>query len=131
VTDARRTQNSLAEIARLKAEAEAAAQRYHDLVQGVDAIVWEADAASLRFSFVSQRAEDLLGYPLDHWLTAPDFFAQLIHPDDREAALLQCRSDTALGRDHVLEYRALARHCCAGSWRTSPRWCAPRRRAGS
>jgi PAS domain S-box-containing protein len=108
VTDARRTQNSLAEIARLKAEAEAAAQRYHDLVQGVDAIVWEADAASLRFSFVSQRAEDLLGYPLDHWLTAPDFFAQLIHPDDREAALLQCRSDTALGRDHVLEYRALA-----------------------
>jgi PAS domain S-box-containing protein len=106
VTNPSQAQASLADSMRLKAEA--AAQRYRDLVEGVDAIVWEADAASLRFSFVSQRAEKLLGYPLDHWLSTPDFFSQLIHPDDRETIVTRCRSDTAQGRDHELEYRALA-----------------------
>jgi len=108
VTDVGRTETTLAKIQRLKAEADAAAQRYHDLLQGLDAIVWEADAASLHFTFVSQYAQDMLGFPVDRWLSTPDFFAQLIHPEDRDAVLAQCRTETAAARDHALEYRAVA-----------------------
>ena len=90
-----------------KAAAEGTAWRYRERVEGIDAVVWEAHPDTLRFVFVSQHAEIMLGYPVDHWLATPDFFAQLIYPDDREAMLARCRSETAQGHDHRLEYRAL------------------------
>ncbi|MGZ4821855.1 MAG: PAS domain S-box protein [Terriglobales bacterium] len=40
-------------------EAEAAQRRFHDLVEGLDAIVWEAEPNG-RFTFVSRRAEQIL-----------------------------------------------------------------------
>jgi PAS domain S-box-containing protein len=88
--------------------AEAAERRFRDLVQNVDAIVWEADALTRRFTFVSRRAEQILGYPVERWLTEPDFWVNLIHPDDRERCVAECRRHTAEARDHDLEYRARA-----------------------
>ncbi|MEK6303814.1 MAG: ATP-binding protein [Acidobacteriota bacterium] len=92
----------------LRAMAEEAEIRYHNLVHGLDAIVWEADAATFQFEFVSRRAEAILGYPVDRWLREPDFWLSLIHPDDRDDAMELYRSATATGRDHDFEYRALA-----------------------
>ena len=77
------------------------------LVDSVDGIVWEADAESLRFTFVSPRAERLLGYPLSRWIEEPTFWMDHIHPDDREEALLYCGVATREKRDHELEYRML------------------------
>jgi PAS domain S-box-containing protein len=102
------TIQDLSEEERLHAARRASEQRFRDLVQGLDAIVWEAEAASLRFTFVSQRAEGLLGFPSDHWLREPDFFALRIHKDDRERAVVHCRAAIATGTDHEFEYRALA-----------------------
>lgn len=90
---------------RARAEAE---QRCRNLVQGVDAIVWEADPRTFRFSFVSQHAEDILGYPVPQWLTEPDFWANHLHPDDRGRTLALRRTAADEGRDHELEYRMLA-----------------------
>ena len=42
---------------------EAADLRFRELVEGLDAIVWEADAATGQFAFVSQQAQTILGYP--------------------------------------------------------------------
>ncbi|MGH7366776.1 MAG: ATP-binding protein, partial [Candidatus Rokuibacteriota bacterium] len=83
-------------------------QRYRDLIQGLDAIVWEADARALTFSFVSRRAETVLGYPVERWLREPDFWARRIHPDDREPVMRIYRDAIAQGRDHEFEYRSLA-----------------------
>src|SRR5207247_501390 len=80
---------------------------FQDLVQGLDAIVWEADATTLRFSFVSQRAQTVFGFPTDRWLAEPDFFSKRIHPEDRVKVMSQCRAALARGEDHELEYRAL------------------------
>jgi PAS domain S-box-containing protein len=91
-----------------RTRAEAAERRFRELVQNVDAIVWEADALTRRFTFVSQRAEPILGYPVERWLTEPDFWMNLIHPTDRERCVAESRRHTAEGRDHDLEYRALA-----------------------
>src|SRR5262249_28730937 len=82
-------------------------ERFRDLVQGLDAIVWEADAATLRYSFVSQRAETILGFPVTRWLETSDFFVTRIHPDDRTRVMRVCRDAIAENADHEFEYRAL------------------------
>lgn len=94
-----------AERVALAAHACAAEQRYHDLVQALEAIVWEAEAQTLRFSFVSQRAEALLGYAVEHWLTAPVFWEQVVHPEDRERVVALYRALTSPGPATPCEYR--------------------------
>jgi PAS domain S-box-containing protein len=91
-----------------RADAAQAEQRFHDIVQGLHAIVWEADAETWQFSFVSQRAEDILGYPIEQWRSQPDFWVSHIHPEDRERVAAYCQQCIAQGRDHDFEYRAVA-----------------------
>jgi len=98
----------LTEEERLRAARQASERRLRELIEGLDAIVWEADAATLRFSFVSQRAEEILGWPLDRWLAEPGFFAARIHPEDRARATATCREAIRRAVDHELEYRAVA-----------------------
>ena len=93
---------------RLQSAHQASEQRFRDLVQGLDAIVWEADAASLKFSFVSQRAEGILGYPVDRWLRERDFWITRIHADDRDRCMTICRDAMAKAKDHEFEYRSVA-----------------------
>jgi PAS domain S-box-containing protein len=80
-----------------------------ELVRGLDAVVWEMDAESGRFTFVSDRAEPLLGYPTARWLEEPGFWGGvLLHPDDRDEAARSRAAAVGEGRDHVLRYRARA-----------------------
>src|SRR5437870_5339443 len=91
-----------------RAEAERARRRFHDLVQGLDAILWEANPKTARFTFVSQHAEKLLGYPVERWMSEPQFWLSLLHPEDRERAVGLCRRAVEEGRDQELEYRLAA-----------------------
>jgi PAS domain S-box-containing protein len=91
---------------RLRAGTRAADARFHDLVQGVDGIVWEANPATGQFTFVSRRAEDLLGYPVSEWLTDPAFRTRLVHPEDLVTVGAACRDALTRGGDHTFEYRA-------------------------
>ncbi len=83
-------------------------QQYEALVNSVEGIVWEADAKTLRFTFVSRQAERLLGFPVEQWLQVPDFWSSHIHPEDRQWAVEHCLRATAERRDHSFEYRMLA-----------------------
>jgi PAS domain S-box-containing protein len=91
-----------------KQRAAEAQQRYHDLLDHLHAVVWEADAQTLQCTFVSRRAEEMLGYALGWWLTDADFWRILIHPEDREWAFALCRKAIHEGKDHDIEYRAVA-----------------------
>jgi PAS domain S-box-containing protein len=82
-------------------------QRYKELVANIDGIVWEADARTFCFTFVSEQAVRLLGYPVKAWFE-PGFWESHIHPDDRDAALAYCIDCTAKLRKHDLEYRMVA-----------------------
>ena len=86
----------------------AAQHRFRDLVNSVDGIVWEADAATIQFSFVSSQAERILGYPVDRWLSEPTFWKDHLHPEDREWAVPFCERATGEKRDHDFEYRMIA-----------------------
>lgn len=83
-------------------------QRLREVVQDLDAIVWEADAETWQFALVSQRAENILGYPVSQWLTEPNFWLNHIHPDDRERTAALCREASVRGQGHALEYRMVA-----------------------
>jgi PAS domain S-box-containing protein len=90
-----------------RAYAEAAELRFRDLVNTLDAIVWEADATTFRFTFVSQRALQVLGYPVERWLAEPDFWVNLMHFEDREEAVSLRRNAIQEGQDHDIEYRVV------------------------
>ncbi len=90
-----------------RADAEASSQRFLSIVQDLDAIVWEADATTLKFSFVSHGGETILGYPIERWFTDPDLLARLVHPDDHERVVSLRRAAIARGHDYGVEYRAL------------------------
>ena len=83
-------------------------QRYRELLDDVSAIVWECDLPSWQFTFVSQQAETILGFPVSKWLNEPDFWVNCIHPDDRERSVNFCRHSSSHGEDHEFEYRAIA-----------------------
>jgi PAS domain S-box-containing protein len=82
-------------------------QRFESLVNSVDGIVWEANATTFEFTFVSEQAQRLLGYPVERWLTEPTFWREHIHPDERDWAVNFCVTATAEGRAHTFEYRML------------------------
>ena len=72
------------------------------------AIVWRADAKSLQFTAVRGSVEEILGYPARHWIDTPGFFAERIHPEDRDATLEFYRAAIAAGRSGSAEYRAVS-----------------------
>jgi two-component system cell cycle sensor histidine kinase/response regulator CckA len=75
------------------------------LVNGLGAIVWEAEPETFRFTFVSEEAERILGYPAQDWLDDPDFRVHHTHPDDVDRCATFCREATRRGEDHQFEYR--------------------------
>ena len=76
-----------------------------NLIDDLQAVVWEADPVTFQFQYVSRGAEALLGYPLEHWLTRPTFWVDLLHPDDRDEAVKECQAAVADCRHHDFEYR--------------------------
>jgi PAS domain S-box-containing protein len=86
----------------------AAQRRFSELVDSIEGIVWEADAQTFQFTFVSRHAERILGYPVAQWLREGTFWKDHIHPEDRESAVNLCVTATAQKRDHDFEYRMVA-----------------------
>nr|WP_314858145.1 PAS domain S-box protein [uncultured Undibacterium sp.] len=82
-------------------------QRFRDLVESTDGIVWEADANTFAFTSVSKNAERMLGFPVDDWLV-PGFWVSRIYEEDREYAVTYCAACTGRIEDHDFEYRFVA-----------------------
>lgn len=82
-------------------------QRIRNLVEGIDAIVLEADILSWGFTFISPQAMRILGFPSEHWTTRTAFFQKAVVPEDRAFAMEYTMQETGAGRDHELEYRVI------------------------
>ena len=91
------------------AEAEIEHQRtlYEDLVESIDGIVWEATAIPLRFTFISRKIHDILGFSPEYWIRDIKNFENSIHPDDRSAVLAFCEERTHENKNHEFEYRVI------------------------
>jgi two-component system, cell cycle sensor histidine kinase and response regulator CckA len=82
--------------------------RAPELLEALDAVVWEADAESRLFTFVSRGAEAILGHGVQRWLSESDFGAGLVYVEDREAALAAYREASESGELQECELRFVA-----------------------
>jgi PAS domain S-box-containing protein len=83
-------------------------ERFRVLVHSINGIVWEADPETLQFTFVSQSAERILGYPVNAWKASKWFLHDHLHPEDRDQVLHLCgRVGQALG-DYEFRCRMIA-----------------------
>ncbi len=93
---------------RIAEEAQQASEdRFRLLLHDANLVVWEADPQTLRFTYVSDYCERMLGFARQKWLE-PDFWSQHLHPDDAVEAMEICRHATEAGVDHRMEYRMIA-----------------------
>jgi len=83
-------------------------RQYRTLVESTSAILFSADPESFRFTFVSQEAESLLGYPPEQWMDEADFWISHMHPEDRQWAPEFCMKSTRERQDHNFDYRMIA-----------------------
>lgn len=65
-------------------------KRLDDLITSVPGIVWEAkgepDSPNQRIAFISQYAEEMLGYRVEEWLREPQFWHKIVVPEDKNQA---------------------------------------------
>jgi PAS domain S-box-containing protein len=90
--------------------AEAAGERYRSLVDDIDGVVWEADTSvePFRYTFVSRRAETVLGYPVARWLEEPGFWVDRIVAEDRPRVREFAVEASRQGARRPIVYRAVA-----------------------
>ena len=84
-------------------------RRVRSLIADLDAIVWEADARSYEWLFVSEGATEILGYRPQDWITQPNFWADHLHPDDRRRVVGEFVTAATDGTRFDVEYRMLAK----------------------
>jgi PAS domain S-box-containing protein len=85
-------------------------ERLDQVVATVPGVVWEAwgepHAATQRINFVSDYVETMLGYSVEEWLSTPNFWLQIVHPDDRAHAAEVAAASFASGdMRSVVEFR--------------------------
>jgi PAS domain S-box-containing protein len=111
VTNERR--KAEADKSKLGSELELNRRRVEDIVAHVPGVVWEAwgkpDAANQRIDFVNNHVEKMLGYSKEEWLSTPNFWLTLVHPDDKERAAAEAAAIFASGKDGVSRFRWMHR----------------------
>ena len=88
-------------------------RRVRSLIADLEGIVWEADAGSMTFTFVSEGTSEILGYAPVEWLAEPSFWADHVHPEDRQRAVARFVRVATEGGHFDQEYRFLAND---GGW---------------
>ena len=106
VTERRRAEDAQAT---LNAKIESQRRQLNDLISDVPGIVWEAAGplgdAERGSNFVSNYVANMLGYSVEEWLATPNFWLNIVHPDDKQWVTEQVRADFAAGKESVLEFR--------------------------
>ena len=91
-------------------ELSAAEAKYRALVESLPAVVYTSSLGRAgRWSYVSPRITDLLGFTPEEWLADPDIWFHQVHPDDRPEQLLEEAAARESGEPLEAEYRMLTR----------------------
>jgi PAS domain S-box-containing protein len=102
-------QKAEAEKWKLGSELEHHRRRVEDIVEHVPGVVWEAwgqpDAANQRIDFVSNHVEQMVGYSKEEWLSTPNFWLTIVHPDDKECAAAEAAAIFASGKGGSSRFR--------------------------
>jgi diguanylate cyclase (GGDEF)-like protein/PAS domain S-box-containing protein len=84
--------------------------RYRSLVEQGPAITYVDATDDLASSlFVSPQMTSLLGYTQEEWVSQPDLWPRILHPDDRVRALAENARHNETGEPFRLEYRMFSK----------------------
>jgi diguanylate cyclase (GGDEF)-like protein/PAS domain S-box-containing protein len=87
-----------------------AEERYRTLVERIPAIVYVDEAGEpSRTTYVSPQNETMLGYAPEEYLKDPDFWIEIMHPEDRESVLAENKRTDRTGEPFRVEYRQFTR----------------------
>lgn len=96
----------------LAAQIESERLRQNNLVANVPGVVWEAwgqpDEGEQQIDFVSEHVEKMLGYSVDQWLSTPNFWLTIVHPEDKERAAQEAAAIFATRKGGISRFRWLA-----------------------
>jgi PAS domain S-box-containing protein len=101
-------QLEISERSRVESELRVSRQKFETLVNSIQGVVWEANPNTFEFSFVSEQAERLLGYPRDQWLSDRGFWLSHVHPDDQLLAQSFRMRALEEEKSSQFEYRMIA-----------------------
>lgn len=96
---------------RLSAQAlrlEESEQRYRELVESAQVAFWQRDLQSGHFTFVSQQAEELLGFPCHEWMEDANFWERHVLRQDRDLAVAHQKRTVASLSTEPIEHRMTA-----------------------
>lgn len=104
-------QKAVEEKWRLASELEVNRRRIEDIVAHVPGVVWEAwgkpGTENQRLDFVSSHIEKMFGYSEAEWLSIPNFWLSIAHPDDRERAAAEAAAIYASGKGGSSRFRLM------------------------
>ncbi len=84
------------------------AERLWQLLNATHVFLWESDFSTRAFSFVSEQAVNVLGYPLEDWYK-PDFWPAHLHREDRTRTLAEWIEYSNTRDNYELEFRMIAK----------------------
>lgn len=82
-------------------------KNYQTFMNSIDGILWEYDVEAGKYTFVSEQAERILGYPLQGWFEDHTFWQDQVHGQDRELALAFRARVIEQKKESHLEYRMI------------------------
>jgi two-component system, sensor histidine kinase and response regulator len=83
-------------------------QLLRQLVEVAQVILWRSDVNGTRCNFVNREAEELLGFPVEDWLSDATFWRDHVQDEDRSAARAACAAALPDGEAHRFEHRMQA-----------------------
>ena len=89
-----------------RAEAKRTHRRYHEVVESVGCVVFEADPSNNRFTFVNGWVEPMLGYPVERWYEQGFWSENVVQPDDRDVVLQAFAAKAERNSESEIEFRA-------------------------
>lgn len=84
--------------------------RVADVLATMGVVAWQAEARTMRFTFVGGAARELLGFAVERWVEQPEFWQQHLHPEDRWSVVTARQQAVTAGGEQELRYRLVGDH---------------------
>jgi PAS domain S-box-containing protein len=99
-------------------------QKYRDLIEDIhNGFIWIVDPETLRFTYVSPRAGQLLGYLPQDWTGESDFWSVCSHPEDITWLIKRLKESGESSMEQSFEHRMIDRTGNCLWFHTSLRLC--------
>jgi PAS domain S-box-containing protein len=112
ITERRKSERELAHLAW---QLDYQVQKLNNVVSSVPGVVWEATKSNtgtgeMQMSFVSNYAEQMLGFAAGEWKNDPSYWLKVVHPEDQEKVSHEFGEIMTTGRSGVVEFRAVKKN---------------------